>query len=107
MDRQDKTYRIWHTVLCVLYLLLSILSWFMMMVSESTIGVTNRLYVVLVDIFCGISFAIPFLCIGGLLLSRKLKRKESKWAFAVQFVPLAVFVLNLLLLMVADMVFVQ
>ena len=107
MNKSDKAYRACHTALCILYFPLSLFSWLMQMASESAIGVTNMLYVVLVDIFCGISFAIPFWGIGGLLLSRKLKRKESKWAFAVQFVPLAVFVLNLLLLMVADMVFVQ
>ena len=107
MNRQDKIYRIWHTVLCVFYLLLSIFSWFMMMVSESTIGVTNRLYVVLIDIICGVFFAIPFLCFGSLWLSWHLKKKGSRHAFWVQFAPLAVFTLNLLLAIAADLILAQ
>ena len=96
MKKADKAYRICHIALCILYFPLSLFSWGMMMVSESTIDVTDKLYVMLIDIFCVVSFLIPFLCIGGLLLSRFLKKKDHKWAFGVQFIPLAVFILNLL-----------
>lgn len=96
MQKTDKAYRVCHVVLCILYLPMSVFSWLMMMASESTIGVTDQLYVLLIDIFCVVSFLIPFLCIGCILLSRFLKKKDHKWAFAVQFIPLAVFILNLL-----------
>lgn len=105
MKKPDKAYRVCHAVLCVLYFPLSFFSWLMQMASESAIGVTNMLYVVLIDIFCVISFLIPLLCVGGILLSRFLWKKErSVAAFVVQFIPLAVFVLNLLLLALTDMV---
>lgn len=105
MKRIDKISRICNFVLCIFYIPLSFFSWLMQMASESAIGVSNMLYVVLVDIFCVISFFIPLLCFGGILLSHFLRKKgHSIWSLAVQFIPLIVFVLNLLLLVCADMI---
>ena len=105
MRKIDKLGRILNTILCVLYIPLSLFSWLVQMVSVDTIDATNPLYITWINIFCIISFFIPLLCIAGIVASILLRRKGySVPSFIVQFIPLAVFVLNLVFLFFADFI---
>ena len=95
MKKIDKLGRIFNTILSVLYIPLSLFCWLMQMVSVDTIDATNPLYITWINIFCVISFFIPLLCIAGIVASNLLRRKGySVPSFVVQFIPLAVFILN-------------
>lgn len=105
MKKLDKVCRVFNIVLGIVYVPLSLLSWLLQMASESTIGATNPVYITLIGISCVISFCIPFLCVGGILASVKLRKKGySKLAFCIQFLPLAIFLLNMILLGCAELV---
>lgn len=79
MKKIDKISKTSNIVLGVLYIPLSLISWLLQMVSESTMDATNPLYIGLIDTFCVV-------------------------AFVIQFIPLIVFVVNLLLLVFAESV---
>ena len=73
------------------------------MASESTIDATNPLYITLIEIFCIISLIIPFLCIAGIIVSLILRKKGySISSFVFQFLPLVIFILNIILLCIAE-----
>ena len=105
MKKIDKLGRIFNTILTVLYFPLSFFSWLLQMVSVDTIDATNPLYITWINIFCIISFFIPLLCIAGIVASIFLRKKGySVSSFIVQFIPLAVFILNLAFLFFADFI---
>ncbi len=105
MKKIDKLGKIFNIILSVLYIPLSLFSWLMQMVSVDTIDATNPLYITWINIFCIISFLIPLLCIAGIVVSVLLRRKgHSVSSFIVQFIPLAVFILNLVFLFFADLI---
>lgn len=99
----DKVGEICNRILGILYIPLSLFSFLLGMASESTIGANNSLFIGLIYLFCFITYAVPFLCFAGIFLSAILRNKgRSVAAFVVQFVPLAVFALNQLLLTYAE-----
>lgn len=105
MKRIDRIAGILTLVLGILYIPLSFFSFLMLMASESTIGVTNQLYIMLIDVFCGVSFIIPGLCVAGTVLSAVslMFWKRPVWAIAFQVSPLCVFLLNMLFLFLTDL----
>lgn len=105
MKKLDKIGTVFNIILGVTYIPLSLFSWLLQMASESTIDATNPLYITLIEIFCIISFIIPFLCIAGIIVSLILRKKGySVSSFVVQFLPLVIFALNLILLYYAESV---
>ena len=103
MKKLDKIGAVFNIILGVSYIPLSLFSWLLQMASESTIDATNPLYITLIGIFCIISFIIPFLCIAGIIVSLILRKKGcSISSFVVQFLPLVIFILNIILLCVAE-----
>ncbi len=103
MKRIDRIGKFFNLIVGILYIPLSLFSWLLQMASESTMGATNPLYIYLINIFCVIAFLIPLLCIAGILLSIVFRRKgRSVFSFVIQFLPLVIFLLNLLLLAVAE-----
>lgn len=105
LNKIDKIGKVFNLILGVIYLPLSFFSWLMMMASELTIDVTNSLYTALIDIFCFISFLIPFLCVASIILSFVLRQKgRSIFSFVIQFLPIAVFGFNLILLLFSDFI---
>ena len=105
MKKIDKLGRMFNIILTVLYVPLSLFSWLMQMVSVDTIDATNPVYITWINIFCIISFLIPLLCIAGIVVSVLLRRKgHTVPSFIVQFIPLAVFILNLAFLFFADFI---
>lgn len=103
MKKIDNSGRSFAFILGLIYIPLSFFSWFLQMASESTIDATNPLYINLIEIFCIIAFIIPFLCIAGIIISVVLrKRGYSKLSFVIQFLPLVIFILNLILLAFAE-----
>ena len=104
MKRIDRIGKFFNLFLGILYIPLSLFSWLLQMASESTMCATNPLYINLINIFCVIAFLIPLLCIAGILLSIVFRRKGcSVFSFVIQFLPLVIFLLNLLLLAVAEL----
>ena len=100
MQKISKAFNI---VLGVVYIPLSLFSWLLQMASEGTIDATNPLYITLIEIFCIISFIIPFLCIAGIIISVIFRKKGySKCSLVIQFLPLVIFALNLMLLCYAE-----
>ena len=103
MKRIDRIGKIFNLILGILYIPLSLFSWLLQMASESTMSATNPLYINFINIFCVIAFLIPLLCVAGILLSIVFRRKgRSVFSFVIQFLPLVIFLLNLLLLAVAE-----
>lgn len=73
------------------------------MASEGTLDAINPLYISLVKLFCLISFIIPFLCVAGIIISIVLRKREYIiLSIIIQFLPLVVFILNLILLAYAE-----
>lgn len=103
MKKIDKLGRVFNIILGIAYIPLSLFSWLLQMVSESTIDATNPLYITLIEIFCIISFIIPLLCIVGIIISVVLRKKGySISSVVIQFLPLAIFILNIILLCFAE-----
>ena len=103
MKKLDKIGAVFNIILGVSYIPLSLFSWLLQMASESTIDATNPLYITLIEIFCIISLIIPFLCIAGIIVSLILRKKGySISSFVVQFLPLVIFILNIILLCIAE-----
>ena len=99
MNKIDKTGRILNWVLGIVYVPISFFSWLLPMASDGTIDATNPIYISLVNIFCAIAFIIPFLCIAGIVISMVLRtRGRNILSIIIQFLPLVIFILNLILL---------
>ena len=105
MKKIDGVGTVLNVALGILYVPLSLFSWLMMMVSESTIGATNPLYIAFINVFCVIAFLVPLLCVAGTVASVILRTKgRSILSIIAQCAPLAVFLLNILLLVITDMI---
>jgi len=103
MKKLDKIGTVFNIILGASYIPLSLFSWLLQMASESTIDASNPLYITLIEIFCIISLIIPFLCIAGIIVSLILRKKGySISSFVVQFLPLVIFILNIILLCIAE-----
>lgn len=103
MKKLDKAGKVLNIVLGIVYIPLSFISWLLPMVSESIISATNPIFITMIEIFCAVSFAIPFLSVAGIVVSVILRIKgRSVVSFVVQFLPLVLFILNLILLCYAD-----
>ena len=99
MKKLDKIGKIFNVILGITYIPLSLFSWLLQMASEITMYATNTIYITLINVFCVVCFIIPLLCIAGIIVSVILRKKGySKSSFIVQFVPLVIFILNLILL---------
>ena len=95
----EKIYKI----LAIGYIPLSFFSFFMQMAGESAIDATNPVYVLLVDIFVIVAGLIPLLCMISVCLWGFFKKKgRSTFAKVWLLLPLIVFVLNVLLLEIAE-----
>ena len=103
MKKLDKIGKIFNVILGITYIPLSLFSWLLQMASEITMEATNSIYITLINVFCVVCFIIPLLCIAGIIVSVILREKGySKSSFIVQFVPLAIFILNIILLCIAE-----
>lgn len=105
MKKLNKVGYICNIVLSILYIPISFFSGLLFMVSESTIGATNQVFIILINIFCWITMLIPLFCFLGIFISVRLRKKGySIWSFVVQFLPLIIFSMNLLLLAITERV---
>lgn len=105
MKKHNKIGILLNIIMGVIYVPLSIFSWLLQMASESTMDATNPVYITLVRIFCVIAFLIPFLCVAAILLSVLIRKKgHGVLSIVISFIPLMVFILNLLLLAIAGTV---
>lgn len=103
MKPLDKASKFFNIVLGVVYVPMSLFSWLLTMASEGTMGATNPTYITLLHIVCVVAFAIPVLCVLGLVLSVIFRKKGHALAsLVIQFVPLGIFLLNVLLLAIAE-----
>lgn len=105
MKKLDKLGVVFNIVLGIFYLPFSFFCFILLMASELTIGATNPVYIRMIDIFCFVDFFIPLLCLVGIALSIWFRKKGySILSFVIQFLPLAVFALNLVFLFVTDFI---
>lgn len=105
MKKNDRLCRLFNIVLGVAYIPFSIICFLLLMVSEATIGATNPMYIFAIDLFCGIDLAVMLLYPAGLFLSVWLRRKGySTLSFVTQVIPLAIFILNMFFLFLADFI---
>ncbi len=103
MTKTNKIGIIFNIVLGALYLPMSLFSFLLIMASDGTIDATNALYINLIRVFCFICFVIPFLCVAGVVSSIILRIKGHKHlSFIIQFLPLIIFVLNLIFLAIVE-----
>lgn len=103
MKNASKVSATLNRLLGIIYIPLSLFSWMLQMVSDGTIDATNSTYIGLIDIFCMISFIIPLLCVIGIVISAVLrKRGHYISSIIIQFLPLFVFICNLILLAFAE-----
>ena len=99
----DRVGYVFNIILSIIYIPISWISWLFMMASEATIGATNQTFIFLINFFCWITMIIPFLCFLGIFLSVRYRKKGySVRSFVVQFLPLVIFGMNLLLLFIAE-----
>lgn len=99
----DRVGYVFNIVLSIIYIPVSWISWLFMMASEATIDATNQTFILLINVFCWITMIIPFLCFLGIFLSVRYRKKGySVRSFVVQFLPLIIFGLNLLLLFIVE-----
>ncbi len=99
----DRVGYIFNIVLSIVYIPISWFCWLLFMASEATIDATNPTFIILINIFCWITLLIPFLCFLGIFISVRFRKKgHSVWSFIVQFLPLIMFGMNLLLLFIAE-----
>ena len=90
-------------ILAILYVPFSIYCFLLQMASENTLGAVNQLYITLIEIFSLVTAFIPVFCIAGIVLSVILRNKGCfKLSFAIQFLPVIIFALNMVLLSVAE-----
>jgi len=105
MTKLDKIGVVFNILLGLLYIPLSLFSLLMQMVSEALIGATNPLYIALIHISCAIFLIVSLLCPAGIIVSVVLRRKGySRASFITQFIPLIMFVLNLILICFTDLI---
>jgi len=103
VNKLNKISRILNVVLGFFYLPLSVVSFFLTMASEGTIDATNTAYIQLINLFCFISFIIPFICVISVVLSVVFRKKgHSIMSIIVQFLPMIIFLINMILLSLAE-----
>ena len=99
MKKLDKLGIAFNIILGIAYIPFSFFCWLSLMVSEMAIDATNPLYLHIVNLFCIVDFFIPLLCLIGIVLSVIFRAKGySVLSFVIQFTPIMVFILNLILL---------
>lgn len=91
------------TVLGILYAPLALISCLLPMASDAAVDATNPVYVCLIHIFSVIAMIVPLLCVAGIILSGRFRKKGRHGsALAVLLLPFALFGLNLILLAIAE-----
>ena len=105
MKKLDKLGIVFNVVLSVFYIPFSFFCFMLLMVSEMAIGATNPIYICIIDVFCVVDFFIPLLCLVGIALSIWFRKKGyTICSFVIQFLPLVVFVLDLVFLFLTDFI---
>ncbi|MBQ4617196.1 MAG: hypothetical protein IJB27_02340 [Clostridia bacterium] len=95
----EKSSRRIRLVIGILYIPLSLFCLLLTMASEGMIDATNPDYLLCMQVFCVIMYAVPLLCAVAFWLSCVLQeRKQYGWSAAMLMLPIAVFAVGLLLL---------
>lgn len=103
MKKLDAIGRITNVILGVVYVPLSAFSFLALIAEETLIGKSDPLLYVLVYSFCTLSFVNMFMGFFSITLSAVLRQKgRSVASFLVQFLPLGVFGLSMLLLLAIE-----
>lgn len=99
MKMLDKISMISNIILGLLYVPLSFFCLLLQMASDGTVGATNPIYIQMNRIFCMAALTVPFFCVVGIVLSIVFRKKGCHvWSFIIQFLPIVVFGLDLVLL---------
>ncbi len=96
-DRLDKICAVSQTVLSIFYCPLSLFSFLAGMLAESIIDATDPIYIGLMLTFSWVTVTVPLLCLVCMAVSVRLRRKGKLTAsLRLQFLPLFIFLLNML-----------
>ena len=99
----DKKGVIFNVILSIIYVPLSIMGIFTMFFADAPAEINSSLKNSLIDIIIRLGFSIPPLSITSIFTSvLTRKRGKSKFSFIIQFLPIPVFVVMLILMVFMD-----
>ena len=99
----DKKGVIFNVILSIIYVPLSIMGFFTIFFADAPAEINSSLKNLLIDIIIWIGFSIPLLSIASIFTSiLARKRGKSKFSFIIQFLPIPVFVIMLILMFFMD-----
>ena len=103
MKKSERVGYVLSIVVTILYIPISLFSFLLGMFSEVVMDTTNQIFINLINISSCIAMLVPIFCFFGILLSIRCRKKGYiAWSFVLQFLPLVIFSLNLLLIYMAD-----
>ena len=99
----DKKGVVFNIVLSIIYVPLSIAGLFTIFFWDAPATNYSELKILLLHAITGLGFSIPILSIAGIFTSAiTRKRGKSKFSFIIQFLPLLVFAVMLILMLFWD-----
>ena len=99
----DKKGVIFNVILSIIYVPLSIMGFFTIFFADAPAEINSSLKNLLIDIIIWLGFSIPLLSIASIFASvLARKRGKSKFSFIIQFLPIPVFVVMLILMFFMD-----
>ena len=103
MKKFEKAGYVLNIVLTILYIPMSLFSFLLGMLSEVVMDTTNQIFISLINISSCVAMLVPIFCFVGILFSVRCRKKGYiVWSFVLQFVPLIIFSVNLLLIYIID-----
>ena len=103
MKNPEKLLYVLSIVLTIIYIPISFFSFLLGMLSEVVMDTANQVIIGLIDFSSCIAMLVPVFCFVGILLSIRCRKKGYiVWSFVLQFLPLAIFCVNLLFIHLVD-----
>ena len=103
MKNSEKLLYVLSIVLTILYIPISLFSFLLGMLSEVVMDTANHIIAGLIDFSSCVAMLVPMFCFIGIIFSIRCRKKGYiAWSFVLQFLPLVIFSLNLLLIYMAD-----
>ena len=99
----DKKSVIFNVILSIIYVPFSIMGVFTIFFADAPAEINSSLKNLLIDIIIWLGFSIPLLSAASIFTSvLARKRGKSKFSFIIQFLPIPVFVVMLILMFFMD-----
>lgn len=103
MKNSERIGYVLSIVLTIIYIPVSFFSFLLGLFSEVVMDTTNQIFINLINISSCIAMLVPIFCFFGILLSIRCRKKGyTVWSFVLQFLPLVIFGVNLLMIYIVD-----